>query len=809
MGVFGLWLLLLPGVAGASSGSEVTSEGRISPELRAAAVTQIRETLRHESRWGKVHAAEYLLALDYPEDVAKSFRQELAALESEPGYRVGIWRVLARAAPTDAERTAWVMKIRDVFLDPEATDRGHAAETLAKLKYSLRDEGDQCFVKATADEDLMLATSANWILANSGRASGIVALGRLLEARDPRVRGYAAYALRHLPTVPDVIREQLATALQHEPADSPARAQMAAAATVHARPGDQEPSNVLRTIALSGNDSDRYEAAHALAAVGTAADVVLLARLMQQDVSADVRAAAAYGVLRIDRRAPRCLAVVDWAVIVAYMMAMLAIGWYYSRRAVTTDDYLLGGRNMKPLGVGLSLFATLMSTITYLSLPGELIKHGPTMLCMMLAYPFVFLVAGYLMIPFIMKLRITSAYEILETRLGLSVRMLGSTLFLAMRLAWMAVIIFATTDKVLVPLLDLPPGATPVLCAILGVITLIYTSMGGLRAVVVTDVTQTLILFGAALLTVILVTVKMGDVGSWWPTSTPAHWAEFEWISWGGRASIVGVAVAYFAWWVCTAGSDQMAIQRYLATRDARAARSVLVTSLWANTFVNLILAACGLALLAYFRANPHLVPDGHTILTDADTLFPRFIVHGMPAGLSGLVIAGLLAAAMSSLSSGMNSSCSVVTVDFIDRFRRNKETQTDHVRLAKYVSVVVGAIVVALSSGVGMVKGNLLEVAFKVVNLLTAPLFGLFFMAMFVRWASAAGTLIGAVFGLATVVVITYWKDFTGNEAVSFLWAMPISLVVQVAVGMVASAILPAGKKAETPSPQYPEKGS
>ncbi|NLE37605.1 MAG: hypothetical protein GX621_06225, partial [Pirellulaceae bacterium] len=89
-----------------------------------------------------------------------------------------------------------------------------------------------------------------------------------------------------------------------------------------------------------------------------------------------------------------------------------------------------------------------------------------------------------------------------------------------------------------------------------------------------------------------------------------------------------------------------------------------------------------------------------------------------------------------------------------------------------------------------------LLEVGFKVVNLLTAPLFGLFFMAMFVRRASAAGTLIGAAFGLATVVVITYWKDLTGNEAVSFLWAMPVSLVVQVAVGMAASAVLPVDRK-------------
>ena len=221
-----------------------------------------------------------------------------------------------------------------------------------------------------------------------------------------------------------------------------------------------------------------------------------------------------------------------------------------------------------------------------------------------------------------------------------------------------------------------------------------------------------------------------------------------------------------------------------------------LGTSLWANVFVALILSAVGMALLAYFRANPHLLPDGQTILSDSDTLFPRFIARGLPAGLSGLVVAGLLAAAMSSLSSGVNSSCSVITVDFIDRFRRGRTSEIDHVKLAKYVSVLVGAVVIVLSSGVGVVQGNLLAVAFKVVNLLTAPLFGLFFMAMFVRWATGPGTLVGGVFGLAVVIAVNYWEEITGTKGISFIWAMPLSFVIQIATGMLAS-LVPLGRRA------------
>ena len=131
---------------------------------------------------------------------------------------------------------------------------------------------------------------------------------------------------------------------------------------------------------------------------------------------------------------------------------------------------------MRPWAVGLSLFATLLSTISYLAWPGEIIKYGPMILASILAYPFIALVVGWFFIPYFMKLNVTSAYEILEARLGLSVRMLGSFFFLAMRLMWMAVIIYATADKVLIPLTGLDASATPWVCAVMGAITVAYTN---------------------------------------------------------------------------------------------------------------------------------------------------------------------------------------------------------------------------------------------------------------------------------------------------------------------------------------------
>lgn len=499
---------------------------------------------------------------------------------------------------------------------------------------------------------------------------------------------------------------------------------------------------------------------------------------------------------------------IDWAVLVVYAAGMLLIGWYFSRRTTSAEDYLLGGRKMNPLGLGLSLFATMLSAVTYLALPGEVIQHGPIfILGKIAAYPFVAIVVGWLLIPYIMQLRVSSAYEILEKRLGLSVRMLGSVFFLALRLMWMSVVVFAASDKVLVPLLGLSghAWATPTLCAVLGTITVIYTSMGGLRAVVLSDIIQSYILFGGVILALIIVTVHFGGFG-WWPRSWPEHWAEPHWI-WppGQRTTFLGALIATFTWFVCTNGSDQMAIQRYLAGRDIATARRTLIASLTASALAGALLSVVGLALMAYFF---HLSTAPAAVLAEPDRLFPRFIARDLPVGVSGLVIAGLLAAAMSSLSSGVNASCSVITVDFIDRFRHGTPGEREQVRMAQLTSAGTGVVVVLLSSVIGMVEGNLLALGFKICNLLTAPLFGLFFMALFVRWATVPGTLLGAAAGVATVVVVSFWKDVTGHEGISFLWAMPLGLIVQIAAGSLASFIPLGPRKTHKEDILPPEDG-
>ncbi|MCX5769346.1 MAG: sodium/solute symporter [Candidatus Hydrogenedentes bacterium] len=487
------------------------------------------------------------------------------------------------------------------------------------------------------------------------------------------------------------------------------------------------------------------------------------------------------------------MTLLDWIVIGFYFCGMMAVGWYYAVRTRTREDYLLGGRTMRSSTVGLSMFASMMSTLTYLAVPGEMIKHGPMIAGQYLSYPLSFLVTGFLIIPFIMRMKITSAYELLEQRLGLSVRMLGSTFFLSLRLLWMSVIIYATSAKVLVPLLDWPASTTPYVCAALGFITVAYTSMGGLRAVVMTDVVQTVILFGGAGLTLAMVTLKMGGVSEWWPHQWSPQWDEFKIVfDPNARLTIMGAITASFCWHVCTAGSDQMAIQRYLATPNVHTARRVVAIYLIADVLVGVFLATIGLALFAFFTKNPEMLPAGQTVQSNSDTLFPRFIVTVLPRGITGLVIAGLLAAAMSSLSSGVNSAGAVIAIDFIDRFRRRAPiTEQQNLRRSKLISWIIGLVVVALSIGVSQVGGNLLEMAHKIVNLLTAPLFVLFFMAFFVPWATSPGAFTAGIASAVVAIGVGHLQWF----GLSFVWILPSALVTGIIVGPIVS-LLPLGRR-------------
>ena len=479
---------------------------------------------------------------------------------------------------------------------------------------------------------------------------------------------------------------------------------------------------------------------------------------------------------------------IDGVIVAAYACSMIALGWYYNRKQQSTDEYFTGGGAMNPFLIGISLFSTLLSTITYLSSPGEIAKNGPVILAGALAIPVAYVVVGHFVIPIFMRYRLTSAYELLEQKLGLSSRLIGAAMFTLLRLAWMATLLNFAANAMLVMLGWESSWLLPITIAI-GTVALIYSSLGGLRAVVITDLAQFVLLFGGALLVVATVTYRMDGI-EWFPDSWDASWKSQPVFSFDPqvRMTVVGVIIMQVVWFICTAGGDQTAIQRFMATRDASSARRSYLVNMLASLSVITLLALVGLCLKGYYESYPQFLPPGESVASAADKLFPHFIATGFPVGISGLVVSGMFAAAMSSIDSGVNSISAVVMTDYVERFRDHPLTNVRRIRTAQAIAVSVGVCVIFGSLLIEHIPGNLLVVSKRVTDLLVTPIFTLFFTALFVPKSTAAGANAGALSGFATAILVAFWNPLIDDRSLSVTWINPTSLTVGITVGCLAS---------------------
>lgn len=488
---------------------------------------------------------------------------------------------------------------------------------------------------------------------------------------------------------------------------------------------------------------------------------------------------------------------VDWAIIAVYALSTIVLGWWFGRTQTTAKEYFVGSGNMNPALIGVSLFASLLSTITYLSIPGETLGKGPVFLTNYLAYPLIYLIVAYFLLPVYMQQRVTSAYELLEARLGLSVRLLAAGMFLLLRLVWMALLIYLMSTAI-ATMIGIEEKWVPLIALVTGFVSVVYATLGGLRAVVITDLIQSILLYGGALLVIGVITVRMGGF-SWFPGEWNANWDHQPIFSLDPavRVTMVGTFFSVLIWYVCTAGGDQVSVQRFMATKDLRSARIAIGIQLTLGTVVGLTLGIAGFALLGYFTANPDLLPPELRGADQADKIFPHFIAAHLPPIVSGLVVSGLFAAAMSSVDSGVNSITAVVTSDFVDRLRSKPVSEARRVWLARVIAFSVGAIVVGFSSFIGKVPGNITAVTNKTVNLLTVPIFCFFIFALFVKFARPAGVWAGAIAGTLAGGLIAFSGPIFGNDPVtgtdpiSFQWIAPVTLVVNLVVGLAVSFLV------------------
>ncbi|MDC7217557.1 MAG: sodium/solute symporter, partial [Spirochaetales bacterium] len=494
------------------------------------------------------------------------------------------------------------------------------------------------------------------------------------------------------------------------------------------------------------------------------------------------------------------IGVLDWSILFLYALLLIGIGWYYSFQQKNKEDYYLGGRSVHPILTGISLYVSFFSAISYLAIAGEIVKYGPVFaLAAIAGAPFIYFIASYFIIPFFMKLKIISAYEILEKPLGKNVRQFGSILFIITRFLWMALLIFLAS-KAMIVMLGWDESNILMITIVLGAITIFYTAMGGLKAVLVTDVIQFFILLLGALLAIGIVAVELGGVRRLMPDSWVGNWERVDFISFDPyvRLTIIFAFINNIAWWICTTGSDQMAIQRFLSTKDLRSARRTFMYTQAGLVVITILLMLVGFSVMRFYNVYPDLLPSTAESEINKDFLFPHFIATQFPVGMSGLVIAALFSASMSSLSSGVNSMGSILTVDILPLVFKNY-ANNDSLRNIRIVSVFIGIVVILLSLVIQIVPGNIVEVTAKTNGLFIAPLFNLFFNALFVKNAKPFSVVMGSVYGFMIAFLIGFWDVITGNPPMSFLWIAFMSLIVSVVSSLFFNYVFPSmkGRKA------------
>lgn len=465
---------------------------------------------------------------------------------------------------------------------------------------------------------------------------------------------------------------------------------------------------------------------------------------------------------------------IDFAIIVVYLIGITLFGIRFRKRQRTLRDYFLAGRDIPWWAIALSIVAAETSTLTIISIPGLAYDSNMTFLQIVMGYIVGRIIISFLLLPHYFKGDLYTAYELIERRFGSQLRTVTSGLFLLTRAAAEGVRVYAVSIVVSIAL-----GTGEVTSiAIITILTLIYTFEGGLAAVIWTDVVQTAIYVGGTL-------VGLGVIvhlvpGGWAHIHdvavaankfrifdfTPSFWKPYTF--WA--ALIFGASFV-----TASHGTDQLIVQRLLAARSLTQSITALLSSGVAIFFQFALFLLVGVMLFAYY-----MLPSTH--FGKADWIYPTFIVTRMPHGISGLLIAAILAAAMSNLSAALNSLSSSTILDFYVRFRP-QASERKKMRLSR-LSTVIWAIVLFILAVLSLHHvSRVVEVGLQIASIAYGALSGVFLLGVLTRGATQYGAMAGMLCGFATEI---YLSQFT---SVPFTWWVAIGTVVTFVVGYATSS--------------------
>lgn len=443
----------------------------------------------------------------------------------------------------------------------------------------------------------------------------------------------------------------------------------------------------------------------------------------------------------------------NYTVLTVYLAAMLGIGVYFARSTKTTNDFFRGGNRIPWWAAGCSIFATMLSSLTFTGIPSKAYAQDWVYAIGNFMIPVVAFVGVFVALPFYRKIDATSAYEYLEKRFSRPVRWFGSVSFSLFHVFRIAVVL-SLTGLALAVATPLTPAQAVLL---MGTLSIAYSALGGIEAVIWTDTIQAVVLLGGASLAIVL--LVSGTTGGWAGVvessraADKLRMANFHWDPTNAQLALWVVVFGALGQNLSSYTADQAVVQRYMTTRDQRTAAQ----SIWTNAVLTipatLLFFGIGTCLFAFYQSHPERLDPTAT----TDQVFPLFIAREMPVGIAGIIVAGIFSAAQSTVSTSMNSTATTLVTDFLRPLHMLK-TEGGYLRAARLFTVAIGTAGTLL--GLVFIDPSiksLFDAFIRVIGLFMGVLGGLFVLGATTRRANAPGAMIGSMTGVGVMLYV--WK--------------------------------------------------
>lgn len=493
------------------------------------------------------------------------------------------------------------------------------------------------------------------------------------------------------------------------------------------------------------------------------------------------------------------LPVVDLIVFFVYMLLIVLFGVSFSFKKRSSGDYITGGGKIPSWAIGMSIFATFVSSISFLALPGKAYLSDWNGFVFSLSIPLAAILAVVFFVPLYRSIESNSAYYYLEQRFGLWARVYASVFYLLTQIARMGAILY---------LLALPMNALlgwdiTTIIIVTGICVTVYAMFGGIEAVIWTDAIQGIILIGGAIATVVVIFLSMPEGAS----------QIFEIAKENDKMSLGSFDFNFVesTFWLILIyglfinlqnfGIDQSYIQRYISAKNNKeAVRSTLFGSLLYIP-VSLLFFFIGTALFAYYQAMPELLPQDLQAMENADKIYPYFIVNALPKGVTGLLIASIFAAGMSTVSTSINSSATVILTDHFKRYIKTNLSAKSEMKVLLFSSLIMGAVGVMAALLLNGVT-SALDAWWALSSIFSGGILGLFLLGFISKKVKSkvaaisvcAGILVISWMSLSPLVFPEEWKGLVSNFHANL--TIVLGTLTILLLGFILSLLLPGKKK-------------